>query len=71
MDGIGTSDYYTENATQFAAATCELDLSDIYSRFLPLVTDGGHILDAGCGSGRDWTERMGLQGASPLLTPVF
>jgi len=53
MDGIGTSDYYTENATQFAAATCELDLSDIYSRFLPLVTDGGHILDAGCGSGRD------------------
>lgn len=28
-------------------------MSDIYSKFLHHVHSGGHILDAGCGSGRD------------------
>jgi len=28
-------------------------MTDLYQPFLKLVREGGHILDAGCGSGRD------------------
>lgn len=28
-------------------------MSDVYNKFLPCIPNGGHILDAGCGSGRD------------------
>ena len=45
--------YYERNARSFCAATVALDLSALYARFLPLLPAGGHILDVGCGSGRD------------------
>lgn len=47
------SDYYDENADQFISTTENLDMSEIYDFFLPYLEDGAHILDAGCGTGRD------------------
>lgn len=48
-----TIDYYNQNAMEFASATDQIDMTALYAAFLPLVKTGGHILDAGCGSGRD------------------
>jgi 2-polyprenyl-3-methyl-5-hydroxy-6-metoxy-1,4-benzoquinol methylase len=48
--------WYQDNAPAFIAATAQLDLSELYARFLPLVPllpPQGQILDFGCGSGRD------------------
>lgn len=45
--------YYDNNAHLFIDGTVDVDMSELYSRFLQHVPDGGHILDAGCGSGRD------------------
>ncbi len=50
---MSNSDYYTTNADEFAKQTVEIDMSSLYARFLPHVLPGGHILDAGCGTGRD------------------
>jgi 2-polyprenyl-3-methyl-5-hydroxy-6-metoxy-1,4-benzoquinol methylase len=41
------------HAEEFAARTRDLDMTAVYEEFLPLVLPGGHILDAGCGTGRD------------------
>ena len=49
----GTISYYDQNAQQFFRETVELDMSELYVRFLAHVPKGGRILDAGCGSGRD------------------
>ncbi len=49
----GTIDYYDRNAQAYFGETVGADLSAIYDRFLPHLPAGGHILDAGCGSGRD------------------
>lgn len=46
-------DYYNHNAQQFFTETFELDMSNIYSRFLRGLSLGSRILDMGCGSGRD------------------
>lgn len=48
-----TQKYYQENAKSFYHNTVHLDMTSIYPPFLKLVKEGGHILDAGCGSGRD------------------
>ena len=48
-----TIDYYNQNAADFAQATEQIDMTALYVEFLPLIKRGGHILDAGCGSGRD------------------
>lgn len=48
-----TSDFYQKNALQFYNSTVGIDAQELYKYFLPLIPDGGHILDAGCGSGRD------------------
>ena len=48
-----THNFYTKNAEDFFSRTIDLDLTDIYAEFLPLIPNGGLILDAGCGSGRD------------------
>jgi 2-polyprenyl-3-methyl-5-hydroxy-6-metoxy-1,4-benzoquinol methylase len=48
-----TTDYYEQNAQDFFDGTVEVDMSVLYDRFLPLVPEGGSVLDAGCGSGRD------------------
>lgn len=47
------SEYYEENASDFFSSTVDVDMTPIYERFLPFVVDGGAVLDAGCGSGRD------------------
>ena len=48
-----TIEYYDQNTAAFIAATIHADMSDHYDRFLKYVKEGGSILDAGCGSGRD------------------
>jgi len=48
-----TLGYYDENAEAFIDSTFSVSMAAIYEKFLPLIPDGGHILDAGCGSGRD------------------
>ncbi|NCA72755.1 MAG: class I SAM-dependent methyltransferase [Sphingobacteriia bacterium] len=45
--------YYEEQAETFCAETVAVDMAPLYARFLGHVASGGHILDAGCGSGRD------------------
>ena len=48
-----TIEYYDGNASAFIERTINVDLSDEYEAFLPHLPARGHILDAGCGSGRD------------------
>ncbi|MGB2065821.1 MAG: methyltransferase domain-containing protein, partial [Marinomonas gallaica] len=48
-----TTLYYDTFAEDFAKSTLPVDMSALYQRFLPLIPLQGHILDAGCGSGRD------------------
>ncbi|WP_404343440.1 class I SAM-dependent methyltransferase [Pseudoalteromonas mariniglutinosa] len=48
-----TADYYNNNAQSFSDSTINVDMSALYNAFLPLIKTHGHILDAGCGSGRD------------------
>lgn len=48
-----TSKYYNDNAEKFFTETVNLDMEDIYHQFLNILPEGGKILDAGCGSGRD------------------
>lgn len=45
--------YYDEHAPSFVSDTQGLSLNSILGEFLELVPDGGHVLDWGCGSGRD------------------
>ena len=49
-DTIG---YYQRNAARFIAATAGFDNSALLVPFMRSVVMGGHVLDAGCGSGRD------------------
>ena len=48
-----TNQYYSNNLEEFVTRTSQIDMSEIYGRFLPLLKSGCHILDAGCGAGRD------------------
>ncbi len=48
-----TNDYYNANASQFVSDTLAVDMQSLYQPFLKDVPACGHILDAGCGSGRD------------------
>ena len=48
-----TKIYYEKNAEEYCKATINIDMSNIYNKFLPFLPKGGRILDAGCGSGRD------------------
>lgn len=45
--------FYRKHARDFVKATARLDLHDLYEPFLKRLKPGAHILDAGCGSGRD------------------
>ena len=47
------SNYYNENAKIFFEGTVQSDMSSNYTDFLSKLPEGSHILDAGCGSGRD------------------
>ena len=48
-----TLQYYNDHAADFTADTQQSDMSERYVSFLSRVKDGGHILDLGCGAGRD------------------
>jgi SAM-dependent methyltransferase len=48
-----TLSYYEANAERFFQNTHDVDMGSIYGPFLSLLPPGAHILDAGCGSGRD------------------
>lgn len=45
--------YYEAHAEDFCRKTAAVILDDIYQPFLKLLPASAHILDAGCGSGRD------------------
>lgn len=45
--------YYQAHAEQFFSETQGVDMSPLHQRFLEGLPAGAHILDAGCGSGRD------------------
>ncbi|MCP4922657.1 MAG: class I SAM-dependent methyltransferase [bacterium] len=45
--------YYDQNSDSFFDRTVNFNMAPIYEKFLPLVPEKGHILDAGCGIGRD------------------
>ncbi len=46
-------DYYENNALAFVESTRLIDMQSLYQPFLALLPTRAHILDAGCGSGRD------------------
>lgn len=48
-----TTEYYRANAEQFYRGAVGLDTSLLRDKFLDLLPRNAHILDAGCGSGRD------------------
>lgn len=45
--------FYDLNAESFFTTTVDVDTQSLYQHFLPYIPEHGHILDAGCGSGRD------------------
>ncbi|MDP4117403.1 MAG: class I SAM-dependent methyltransferase [Bacteroidota bacterium] len=53
MKSMKSENYYNQNAKEFYAGTVNVDMNEAYKPFLDIVKPGGHILDAGCGSGRD------------------
>lgn len=55
MDNLrnSTIQYYENNAEKFIHDTVNLKMSEAYDRFLLYLPANAHILDAGCGSGRD------------------
>lgn len=48
-----TVNYYNQHSQAFFAQTATVDMQELYQPFLSLLPTGSHILDAGCGSGRD------------------
>jgi SAM-dependent methyltransferase len=48
-----TIDYYNAHGAEFAARTMSRTLDEIYPKLLSLLKPGAHILEAGCGPGRD------------------
>ena len=48
-----SSEFYNRNAQDFYDRTVSLDIKELYQPFLERLEKGAHILDAGCGSGRD------------------
>jgi mutator protein MutT len=45
--------YYSTNAIEYCEETSGFDVGDLYRPFLEHLSPGAHILDLGCGSGRD------------------
>ena len=48
-----TKKYYSDNSQEFFDSTVIADVSPLYERFIKHIPDKAHILDLGCGSGRD------------------
>ena len=45
--------YYDTHAEEFFKNTVNVDMKHIYADFINAIPENSHILDAGCGSGRD------------------
>ncbi|CAD5378974.1 conserved hypothetical protein [Pseudomonas sp. OF001] len=58
-----TDAYYARNAQQFIADTQDVDMQALHAPFLAELPASAHILDAGCGAGRDALafQRLGHQ----------
>lgn len=52
-DAADTIQYYEDHAEEFAANTMNADMKELRSRFLSYLPSGAHIMDFGCGTGRD------------------
>ncbi len=50
---MNTIDYYNTNAQSFYERTVDINMSGLHTKFLTLLPSKAHILDAGCGIGRD------------------
>lgn len=50
---IDSVDWYDTNAERYVADTLRADVAHVHRQFLAYLPDRAHILDAGCGSGRD------------------
>lgn len=50
---MNTIGYYDQNAQDFFARNVSLDMAPAWKAFVDLLPQGGRVLDAGCGSGRD------------------
>ncbi|MDF1667264.1 MAG: class I SAM-dependent methyltransferase [Planctomycetota bacterium] len=50
---MSTHEYYKNKARKFFKRTVSVPMDGFYNDFLSELPEGGHILDAGCGSGRD------------------
>ena len=48
-----TLNYYNQNAAQFSDSTQSLDFASVQDKFLSFLQLQAHILDFGCGPGRD------------------
>lgn len=48
-----THAYYERFAAEFFGSTVGLNMGPLHARFLSRLEPGAHVLDAGCGSGRD------------------
>lgn len=53
MQNSNTLDYYNQKTEEFIDATVNVDFSMTQDKFLKYLSNGAHILDFGCGSGRD------------------
>ena len=51
-----TLDFYNNNSKSYIENTLSVDMSHLYKDFLKYIPKDGHILDLGCGSGRDSLE---------------
>ncbi|NCA72135.1 MAG: class I SAM-dependent methyltransferase, partial [Sphingobacteriia bacterium] len=65
--------YYEDQAGAFFAGTVGVDMTPLYARFLALVPPGAHLLDAGCGSGRDALafQRLGYRVSACEASPAL
>jgi len=62
-----TEAYYTANAQAYCDETRAFDVGDLYRPFLDQLADDAHILELGCGSGRD---SKAFMDEGYLVTPV-
>ena len=53
MKTFNTLDYYDRHAKAFYESTVHVEFGATQRRFLSKLQKGAHILDFGCGSGRD------------------
>lgn len=50
---MNTLDYYNNKTDEFISSTVDVDFSKTQDKFLAKLSPKAHILDFGCGSGRD------------------